>query len=221
MTRSSPAPDERRLATLVEDLSRSVQRSLLDAVLELGPDTEPARTTVPRARIPTAPAVLASHHPGGKPEKAEMKALYERCLSHYREIVCAGSRDPGYDDVGALLAHFVAVNFAALQDIDITPVMLQRLQEQLGGILRLSPAWLRADLRERQCYVEQLAIIGVLVRETSVQAAIEGPAAVANVRQAARGYLMQLIGLDADRLRLDDDGLAFADRGHPSPTVAA
>jgi hypothetical protein len=221
MTRSSETPDQRRLAALVEDLSRSMQRSLLDAVLNVGPDTEATRTTVPRARIPTAPAWLASRHPGGERAGAEMKAMYERCLTHYREIVCAGAASTGYDDVGALLAHFVAVNFAALRDIDITPAMLERLQAQLGGILRLSPAWLRADLRERQCYVEQLAIIGVLVRETSAQAAIEGPAAVANVQRAARGYLMQLIGLDADRLRLDDDGLAFAGRGQPSPAVAA
>ena len=221
MTRSPDAPDERRQAQLVQDLSRSVQRSMLDAVLQLGANAERVPMTVPRARVPSGPAWLARHHPGDAQARGQMRALYERCLTHYREIVCAVSAHAGYDDVGALLAHFVAANFGALHDIDITPAMLDRLEQQLGGILRQAPAWLRADLRERQLYVEWLAIVGVLVRETSAQAVLEGPAAVANVQRAARGYLLQLIGLDADRLRLDDNGLAFADCEHPSPTVAA
>jgi hypothetical protein len=215
MTRPSDAPDERRQAQLVQDLARGVQRAVLDAVLQVGAGLEADRVamTVPRARVPTAPAWLARHHPGGAQARAQAQALYERCLTHYREIVCADTPAAGYDDVGALLARFVAANVAAFRDLDVTPAMLGRMEQQLAGVLQLSPGWLRADLRERQCYVEQLAIIGVLVRETSVQAVLEGPAAVANVQRAAHRYLMQLLGVDAERLTITDQGLVFAEAG--------
>ena len=213
MTRPSDAPSERRQAQLVQDLSRSVQRALLDAALHIGtdPQADHVAMTVPRARVPSAPVWLARHHPGGPQAQAQARALYERCLTHYRDIVCADQPAAGYDDVGALLARFVAVNLGALREIDVTPAMLGSMEQQLAVVLQLSPAWLRADLRERQSYVEQLAILGVLVRETSAQAVLEGPAAVANVQRAARGYLMQLLGLDADRLTITEDGLALAD----------
>jgi len=212
MTRLSDAPDERRQARLVQDLARGVQRALLDAALQLGASAQADRVamTVPRARVPTAPAWLARHHPGDAQAREQARAMYERCLSHYRDIVCGDQPDAGYDDVGMLMARFVAANIGALREIDVTPAMLDGLAQQLAGILQLSPAWMRADMHERQSYVEQLAIIGVLVRESSLQAALEGPAAVANVQRAARGYLMQLLGVDADRLTITRNGLAFA-----------
>jgi hypothetical protein len=213
MTRSSEAADERSQARLVQDVARGVQRALLDAVLQVDDGEPVARVamTVPRARLPSAPAWLARHHPGGAQAREQARALYERCLAHYREIVCAEQPAAGYDDVGLLMARFVAANLGALREVDVTPATLARMAEQLARVLQLAPAWLRADLRERQCYVEQLAIIGVLVRETSAQAMVEGPAAVANVQRAARRYLTQLLGLDAERLTIGAHGLAFAD----------
>ena len=212
MTRPSDAPDPRHQAQLVQDLAHGVEHALLDAVLNLGTGpADHAAMTVPRARVPSAPAWLARHHPGGAHAQAQMRALYERCLSHYREIVCADPPDAGYDDIGALLARFVAANLGALREIDVTPPMLARLEQQLAGVLQLSPAWLRADLRERQSYAEQLAIIAVLMRETSAQAVLEGAAAIAHVQRAAHGYLVQLLGLDADRITITAHGLAYAD----------
>jgi len=70
-------------------------------------------------------------------------------------------------------------------------------------------AWSRVPLGERQACFEQLALLAVLVDESTRQAHEQGPAAVENVRRAARGYLQQLLGLDPDRLGLDAGGLSL------------
>jgi hypothetical protein len=78
-------------------------------------------------------------------------------------------------------------------------------------VLQLSPAWLARRPARATVVCEQLAIIAVLMRETSAQAVLEGAAAIDNVQRAARGYLAQLLGLDADRITITRDGLAYAD----------
>lgn len=209
-----PLPaDDRRHAALVEDMSRLVRRALLDALVQLGGDASgdcPALTVEP-AQVPLAPERLAAAHPGGPQQQREARALYERCLVHYREVVRATQADGGLDDVGAAVACFVAANIQALQGVSVTPAMLLRLERQLGGVAQLSSAWSTATARERQLYFEQMAILAVLIRETSAHAALQGPVAVDNVRRAARGYLRELLGLDPEQLTLDAGGLSLRD----------
>jgi hypothetical protein len=89
--------------------------------------------------------------------------------------------------------------------------MLLQLERQLSGVTLRSSAWDEASARERQNYFEQMAILAVLIDASSAQAVHQGPAAVANVRRAARGYLQQLLGLNADELRLGACGLTLGD----------
>jgi hypothetical protein len=182
---------------------------LLDAVehIDGNPDGDRAALTVEAARVSMAPGKLAAAHPAAA--RAEARALYERCLAHYRTQVRAGQADAGMDDVGAAVAHFVAANIRALQGVTVTPQMLLQLERQLGGVVRVSSAWATASARERQIYFEQMAILAVLIGESAAQAVLQGPAALANVQRAARGYLQQLLGLNADHLTLDDHGLAL------------
>ena len=168
---------------------------------------DPAAMTVERARVPIAPVLMARSHPGGPYARQQAHALYERCLSHYRELVCAEDGDGGCDDVGAAAARFVAANIGALQGVHATAPMLSQLARQLGAIVRLSPAWAAASARDRQAYVERLAIVSVLVSECSAAAVVQGPVAIGSVRHAARGYLQQLLGLKPELLTLGPDGL--------------
>jgi len=209
--RQPPLADDRRQAALVEDMSRRVRRALLDALVQLGGDTSadcPALTVEP-ARVPIAPERLAVAHPGGPQQRREARALYERCLVHYREVVRATQADSGLDDVGAAVACFVAANIQALHGVTVTPAMLLRLERQLGGVAAFSSAWATATARDRQLYFEQTAILTVLIRETSAHAALQGPAAVENVRRAARGYLREMLGLDPGQLTVDAGGLSL------------
>ena len=205
MKRFDDTPAARRQAQLVQALSRAVQCSLLDALLSLGDEPAGGRApmAVPRGREPRAPARLAQHQPGGPTARAAAQALYERCL--------ADAAPAGHDDTGAVLARFVAANVGALRDDVVTAPMLDRLARQLAAVVGHSPAWRRADLQERQSYVEELAVVGVLVREMTAQAALQGCAAVAHVRCAARGYLRHLLGLEPDRLAIGERGLAIVE----------
>jgi hypothetical protein len=205
--------DDPRHTALVEDMSRLVRRALFDAIVQLGSDEalDCAALTVERAHLPIAPARLAAAHPGGPQARREARVLYERCLTHYRDVVRVTQADGGLDDVGAAVACFVAANIQALHGVSVTPAMLLRLERQLGGVVTVSSAWSTATARERQLYFEQMAILAVLIRETSAHAVLQGPAAVENVRRAARGYLWQLLGLNPDQLTLDAGGLSLLD----------
>ena len=161
-------------------------------------------------KSPMTAMLLAASCPGDAAARARMRDLYERCLAHYRRVLRAGQPDADVNDVGTALAHFVAANMQALHGTAVTPALIARLRCQLGDGVRSNAAWAGASARQRQIYVEKLAIIAVLIGETWVQAALQGPAAVANVRHAANGYLNELIGLDPEQLALDDArGLAL------------
>lgn len=212
-SRRLPAtPDHTPDAALVADVARRLGEALGDTLLNLGGDAgaDQAALTIPRAAPPVAPARLAAAHPGGAAQRQQARARYERCLVRYRNDVRPQDQALGIDDVGAVVAHFVAVNLEALQGIDVTPAVLLRLERQLIGLVQLSPAWAGAKARERQMYFEQLAILTVYVAELSHQAHAQGPDAVANVRRAARGYLQTLLGLNPDRLSLGSGGLAVS-----------
>lgn len=192
-------------------LSQQLREALFDALIPLGGRTasdEPA-LTVERARQPIAPALLAASCPGNAAARQEMRALYHRCLAHYRRLRRTGQADAGVDDVGAAVADFVAANMRALHGTEATPAMRLRLERQLVGIVRASAAWSQAHARDRQLYFEKMAVLGVLIGESAVHAMRQGPAAIAHVQRAARQYLRELLGIDPDRLTLSDAGLAL------------
>lgn len=197
---------------LIEDMSRLVRKALATAITRLGGDerSDRAALTVERAHRPVAPARLASVHPGGGLAQQLARQLYERCLQHYRKVVRACDADRSVDDVGAAVACFVAANFQALRGEQATPQMLLKLERQLSGVVQASAAWADASAAERQFYFEQMAILAVLIGESSAQAPRQGEAAIANVQRAARGYLHDLLGLDPDLLRVGPDGLQLA-----------
>ena len=200
-----------RDATAASEFTRRLRESLARTLLNAGDavdgDDEPL--TLPRAWAPLGPAQLASAHPGSPVDRLTVRALYERCLLHYRTAVRADDTARGVDDVGAALARFVAANVEALHGTHATPGMLRRLESQLVGIVRRSPAWSVADVQDRQAFFEQVALLSVLVADCTAQAHLQGPAAIDNLRRAARGYLRQLIGLDPEWLTLGREGLAL------------
>ena len=177
---------------------------------------------VPRAPSPIGPGQLARSHPGSARERLELAALYQRCLQHYRTALrAAGDTPADTDDLGAALAHFVAANLQALHGTEPPAEALPALGRQLAAIVRASPAWIAAPLRDRQAYAEQTAILSVLMVDLAARARREGPAGIANVQRGARGYLRQLLGLDPDMLTLELSGLAVRDPGLRDSALAA
>lgn len=194
-------------STFVEDLSHRLRQATFDAVLGSAMVADDSvALTVPRATETLGPARLAQAHPAGV-AREQAVALYQRCLQHYRQAVRPQDSARGFDDVGAAAAHFVAANLSALSGQQPTAAELLQLERQLRRVVQTSLAWGELPAADRQAYVEQLALLAVLVGEAAVQAPSQGPAAVANVERAARSYLQQLLGLNPDGLALGPKGL--------------
>lgn len=199
-------------AVFARTLAAQMRHAVLEAILHSGAAAgDRAALTVERSPVPIAPALLAQAQPAG-PARDEACRLYERCLAYYRGTVRAQDEALGIDDVGAAVAAFVAANVCALQGGTITMPLLLQIERQIGGIVRLGNDWDNAPASDRQAYFEQLAVIAVLVAETSAQAAKQGRRAIANVQRAARGYLEQFLGVDADDLAIGPGGLAARQR---------
>lgn len=197
-----------RQISLREPVRPAVHRALAGVFERLGTLDHLPALKVPRAAQASAPSALAAAHP--HEARAEARARYERCLAHYRQAVRPDDAAREWDDVGAAAAAFVAANLEALHGEPAGPQGLARLERQLGAILSASPAWVGADAQARQTMFERFAILSVLMAETSALAPMQGPAAVAHVRQTARVYLQELLHLDPQRLRLGPQGLHLA-----------
>jgi hypothetical protein len=198
-------------SALVEDLSRRLREATFEAVLgSAAVADDSAALTVPIAAEALGPARLAQTHPAGA-ARDDALALYQRCLRHYRTAVRPQDAAGGFDDAGAAAAHFVGANLLALTGEPPSPAGLLQLERQLRGVMQSSLAWGELPAADRQAYIEELALLAVLVGEAAVQAPAQGPAAVANVQRAARAYLQRLLGLNPDALTLGPKGLTLRD----------
>jgi hypothetical protein len=196
---------------LAASLSRLVQQALSTALHEAAAaDAPPLR--LPAAPQPSGIELLAGHHPGGPATRRDALALYRRCLEHYRSRL-QPQLSPGHadDDLGAAAAFFVLANLGALHDAEPDPALLRPVERQLRHWLAGGEA---LPLAERQRGFEQLAALGVLVNESRVAARSQGEAARRRLHEAARGYLLQLLGLDPDRLTVSTAGLAWGTALH-------
>jgi hypothetical protein len=164
---------------------------------------------VARAEQATAPARLAAAHPGGPAAQAEARELYRRCLNHYRTMVDEGDGEvaSAVDDAGAAFAHFLAANLQAVHGVTATAAQQRAIARQISALAPERSGWDRLDLSDQRRFVEQLAILGVLIAESSRAAQRQGPAALDHVRRAACGYVQQLLGIDAMQLSIGPGGL--------------
>lgn len=190
-------------APLATSLTGSL-RLALQPGLPLAADPGPPLLQ-PAAEIPTAPALLARAHAGSR-ARQDAQLLYTRCLRHFRQQVQDGS---DLDDAGLAAAFFVLMSLAAARDLQPAAEDLARVERQLRQRLGAGGAWLQAPLADRQCAFEQFALLGVLMSESAWSARQQGPAARVHVQQAARGYLVQMLGPGADRLELCEQGLSL------------
>lgn len=203
---------DRRGPTLLHDTTQRVRQALFDAVFHFGDHAarpQPAPLKLGHTGEPIAPAVLAESQPPVDRDAA--RAMYERCLAHYREHVRLSDpdADPDVDDAALAVAYFVAANMQALSGVQVTQATLQRLKRQLAMVARLTSRWDTAGPRERQIYFEKMAILSVLMDHCATQALQRGAERIAHVQHAARAYLHELFGLDPDQLVLDAGGLSL------------
>lgn len=188
-------------------LEATLRQTLPAMLLRAGTSDPDEPLQVERAGMPTAPAQMAAAQSQDAPTRAQLEALYARCLRTYRTSI--RPQDTELDDAGAAVALFVAVNLHALHDIEATPSMLDVLERQLRSVTRRSAEWDVASRAQRQCFFERIAILGVLMAGNHGHAKSQGATALADLRCIAREYLEQLLGFKADRLTLGPAGLVM------------
>lgn len=187
------------MSPALQALARRLGRSL-QAALAVPQDLVPP-LRVPRADPPIAPALLAQSQPSAR-ARQESQAMYARCLAHCREQLRPGTSD---DDAGELAAAFVLANLDAWHGTTSGEAQWRAVERQMRHLL--SRAWPSLSLQERQSACEQWAVLATLVAQSTRAAATQGAAARTHVQRAARAYLVQWLGVDADRLRATPQGL--------------
>jgi hypothetical protein len=210
MKTTRPIPSGRQ-QTLAQDLSR-LARSAMVSALEQGSRSQTPPLHVEPAPTPTAPRQMAAVQSADAAAQEQLVASYEACLRSYRKVARAQSGATEFDDVGAAMAMFVAVNLQALHGEEVEAIALQPLERQLRDVTRAAANWDAATLAQRQAFFERIAIVSVLVSGSLAGAASHGPAVLADVQRSARDYLQHLLGLNPDRLTLGIDGLVLRDR---------
>jgi hypothetical protein len=213
---SNKRPAHRRPDTaetrFADGLSQMVGQVMAKLLADLGRDESKATAALLVERSPhsVGPARMAEALQVDAATREQMRAAYEQCLHTYRNVVRAQDIGLPFDDAVAAVAYFVAANLYALTGIDSTPLMLVRLERQLGALVHMTTRWDAAPIADRQLYFEQTAISGVLMASMAKQARSRGAEAVATLKSTARRNLHQLLGLDPDLLSLGRDGLTVA-----------
>jgi hypothetical protein len=153
---------------------------------------------------PVAPAALARAYPAAQRTQAEQ--VFSQSLQTWHGLESQfGLRR---NDMGGALAAFVAGNYAAYRDQPLPDALFKPLVRQMQAALLHSGALERVDAAQKQVLYEHLAILGTWMLATREALQKQPDARVAaNMKAAARGYLQQALGLDAERMRLTDQGL--------------
>lgn len=174
-------------------------------------DALPAPLRVPRALGSDTPSRLAQRASGAATTRAALTQGYGQCLAHFRRAIQPA--DAADDDLGLACAHFVLANLAVLQGGNFDARQLAAVERQMRALLAPGPVWAQATTAQRQAHFEEFAILGVAIGESHAHDAKQkgraGPGD-AQRRQAAVGYLHQLLGVAPDALTLTAQGLAMA-----------
>ena len=191
-------------------LNAALRKTLPAMLLRAGSTGSHEPLRVERAPMPSAPMQMAAAQSQDAATRAELEALYTRCLQTYRDAI--RPQDGEHDDVGAAMALFVGVNLHALNGVKATTATLEALELQLRGVTRRSADWDAATNDQRQFFFERTAILGVLMAGNHGKAKAQGATALAALRRVAREYLQHLLGFNADALTLGPNGLAMRNR---------
>lgn len=191
-------------------LDAALRKTLPAMLLRAGSMDSHEPLCVERAPKPSAPTQMAAAQSHDAAARAELEALYARCLQTYRDAI--RPQDTEHDDVGAAMAWFVAANLHALNGSEATPATLQALEQQLRSMTRRNADWDTASNEQRQFFFERTAILGVLMAGNHGKAKSEGAAALAALRRIAREYLERLLGFNADSLTIGPCGLVVRNR---------
>jgi hypothetical protein len=198
----------RRQRALVDPVARAVRRNVQQGS---APSASPAAakaataSTVLPERAAQVPAALAAQYPAS--ERARVQRTFEQLLELHHKVERQFGV-PSHDLAGAAAAYVTGA-YMAYHNTDVPDEWFPPLVAQMRGILAAEPAQANAPVPERQALYEQLAIVGMFAATMQTGLKQHPDAALEQrVRAAGKGYLEQLLKVDADRVQLTAQGLA-------------
>lgn len=154
----------------------------------------------------TMPAKLAMHYPAI--QRPQAQALFEDLLNRYGQVERQFNIPRG--DLPAAVAAFLAGNWMGLHNADFPDAQFKPVVEQMRSVLAAEPRILAAPQAEKREMYEQMAILGMLMAGTQMGLKQQSnPATERAMRVAARSYLEQFLGTDADRIQMTSAGLVL------------
>jgi hypothetical protein len=199
----------RHQRSLVDPVARAVRRNAqpgqAPAAAPAPRQTEAASTVVPD-RAAQVPAAMAAQYPAA--ERARMQRTFEQLLELHHTVERKFGV-PRRDLAGAAAAYLTGA-YMAYHHTEVPDEWFPPLVAQMRGILAAEPAQAAAPLPVRQEMYEQLAIVGMFAATLQTGLKQHPDAAMEQrMRAAGKGYLEQLLKVDADRVQLTERGLVL------------
>ncbi len=149
---------------------------------------------------------LAAAYPAA--QRSTVRTAFGTMLDGYKQL--EEKLGIPHDDIAGAIATFIAGSYEAYRDVDLPEEQMLPLVEQIRTAIAGNPGFAKASNTEKQEMYEQMAVLGVFIASTRL-ALRDHPSAQmsAQMRQAAKGYLEQLLKTDADRIAITARGLVM------------
>jgi uncharacterized protein DUF6683 len=187
-----------------DDAAGHIDVAVLDAQAR-GSVKVVASTTV-EPRVPKLPAAMALAAPSG--ERVLMEGYLREYFHNYRGFANALGFAP--DDLGGAAAIYVAGAYMTYRHVELAESEIVALEAQLRAGLAGTRSLASASVERKQGMYEHLVVHGMIMAATEGQvAAAREPAVRSAARAAAKEQLAAFLGVDPDRVVIDEHGLSL------------
>lgn len=172
----------------------------------VAPSTKAASLSFQPVSAPFMAARMAAAHPAA--QRDEAKALYDKMLSTYDQIASYYAV-PRHDLSGSTAVLLIG-SYEMYSGEQVSDQGVRAVLAQLRSGLAASPELASASPQARQAYYEQSAITGTLLSSLAKELKqYSNPDFHDKARQSAKAHLQSLLGVDADAVTIDDEGLSL------------
>jgi|CXWL01.1.fsa_nt_gi hypothetical protein len=159
------------------------------------------------AAASSAPRLLAASYPVEQRPKFEQ--AFAQMLLTYQQL--ESKLGIPKNDVAGAVSAFLAGNYMAYRDISLPDPHFMQLVKQMRAVLATNPEFIRSSPAQKREMYDQMAIIGTLmaVSQVEVKRGNHDPNVARNFQQSAKANLEQFLKTSADRVHIDEGGLAI------------
>lgn len=145
-------------------------------------------------------------------QRAQARKVFDELLAGYPKVEAQLGLPPG--DLGGAVAACLTGAYAGVTGAMPPDEYFAPLAQQMRTALAGTPSVVEATEAQRRQLYETMALLGLLTSTTvlGLRAQPNGPqtdAIRANLKEASKGYLRDLLGVDAERITLGPKGMSL------------